>query len=259
MGRPTLTTFVRAQAWVIAVLVPLVLIGGAREARAQPLLADLSDHLIAITTAFTGADVVLFGAVDEPGDVVVVVRGPPQRTIVRLKSMVAGIWINTDSMEFDEVPSYYTVASNRPIGEIAGQGALGRHDIGLEHLRLAPVRDDIDPSTLTEYREALVRNKQRQGLYAIEPGRVAFLGQQLFRTNVYFPSNVPTGQYIIQVFLIRDGAVVSAQTTPLVVSKIGVGAAIFAFAQRQSAAYGAIAIVTAALAGWLGSVIFRRT
>ena len=38
-------------------------------ARAEALVADLTSHLIAITTGFTGASVVLFGAIDGPGDV----------------------------------------------------------------------------------------------------------------------------------------------------------------------------------------------
>ena len=45
-------------------------------ARAEGLVADLTSHLIAITTGFTGASVVLFGATDGPGNVIVAVRGP---------------------------------------------------------------------------------------------------------------------------------------------------------------------------------------
>jgi hypothetical protein len=69
---------------------------------------------------------------------------------------------------------------------------------------------------------------------------------------------VPTGTYLIQVFLVRDGDVVSGQTTPLVVSKVGIDAAISDFAIRQSAAYGAIAIAVALAAGWIASLPFRR-
>ncbi len=50
---------------------------------------------------------------------------------------------------------------------------------------------------------------------------------------------------------------VGAQTTPLVVSKVGVDAALSDFANRQAAAYGAIAVLTAVVAGWLASLPFR--
>ena len=53
------------------------------QARAQALVADLSDHFIAITTGFVGADVLLFGAIEGDGDVVVVLRGPSGKEVVR--------------------------------------------------------------------------------------------------------------------------------------------------------------------------------
>lgn len=225
--------------------------------RAQELVADLSSHLIAITTGFTGTDVVLFGAVDGPGDVAVVVQGPQGETVVRRKSRVAGIWLNTDSLGFAEVPGYYTVATTRPLAELAGEAVLSRHEIGVDHLRLVP-EEDVAPEELGAFRAALIRNKQEQGLYGAGTDQVAFLGGRLFRTTIYFPANVPTGAYTVGVFLIRDGEVVSAQITPLAVSKVGLSADVSEFATRQSALYGVFALVFAIAAGWLASVIFRK-
>jgi uncharacterized protein (TIGR02186 family) len=230
-----------------------------RAAWAQSLVADLSNHLIAINTGFVGTDVVLFGAVDGPGDVAVVVQGPPTEVMVRRKARVAGIWINAASMEFQQVPSFYSVATNRPLEQIIGDAVLARHEIGLGHLRLAPLSPGrASPDRIREFREALIRNKQEEGLYGKALGQVAFLGERLFRTNVYFPANVPTGAYTVSVFLIRDGDVVSAQTTPLAVSKVGFSAEIFEFAMRQSTFYGISAIIFAVAAGWLAGAIFRK-
>jgi uncharacterized protein (TIGR02186 family) len=106
--------------------------------------------------------------------------------------------------------------------------------------------------------QALTRIKTREGLFQSDAGKVTFLGAQLFRVDFRFPANVPTGSYLVEILLIRDGQVASAQTTPLVVSKIGVGADIFEFAHRHSAAYGIIAIVMALLAGWAAHLVFRR-
>ena len=158
-------------------------------------MADLSNHLIAITTGFVGTEVVLFGATDGPGDVAVVIQGPPTEVMVRRKSRVAGIWINTARMEFQQVPSFYSVATNRPLEQIIGDAVLARHEIGLDHLRLPPESGRASPDRVREFREALIRNKQEEGLYGKTHGQVAFLGERLFRTNVYFPANVPTGAY----------------------------------------------------------------
>ncbi len=72
-----------------------------------------------------------------------------------------------------------------------------------------------------------------------------------------FPANVPTGTYLVEIFLVRDRDVVGGQTTPLVVSKVGIDAAVSDFANREAAAYGAIAVLTAVVAGWLASLPFR--
>lgn len=227
--------------------------------RTQELVADLSDHLIAISTDFTGTEVVLFGALDGEGEIAVVVRGPAQNLVVRQKDRVAGIWVNRTSMTFAGAPSFYGVATSEPLVLLADDPTLERHGIGLRHLRLDPVdAEDATAAEIATFRRALIRAKQISGLYATDIGDVSFLGGRLFRTRLAFPANVPTGQYIVSVYLIRDGVVVNAQTTPLVVSKIGLGAEIFAYAQRRSAAYGLVAILVAVTAGWLASVFFRQ-
>jgi len=228
-----------------------------RPAAAQALVADLSEHLIAITTGFTGTDVLLFGATEGEGDVVVVVRGPPMGIVVRRQARVAGIWINEASLRFEGVPSYYALASSRPIEEIVPAELAARQQIGLSHLKLVPA-ENVSEREEVEFREALIRNKQRLGLFARAVGRVEFLGRRLFRTNVYFPANVPTGSYMVEVLLIRDGDIAQAQTTPLVVSKIGIGADAYEFAHRHSAAYGGVAIFGALMAGWFAHLAFRR-
>jgi len=250
----------RPGAWLRIVLLAGMLSAGAgRGAGAQALVADLSEHLIAISTAFTGTEVVLFGSIEPPGDVVVVVRGPPDAVVVRRKAPTAGIWINEASMTFADVPSFYGVASNRPVREFASEAALERHNIGLDSLRLDAVApEQYNPEQIAAFRAGLIRNMQEQGVYGADIGRVAFLGDRLFRTTLSFPANVPTGQFIVSVLLFRNGEVVAAQTTPLFVSKIGLGAEVFTFAVRHGAAYGAIAIVLAVASGWLASVIFRR-
>jgi uncharacterized protein (TIGR02186 family) len=225
-------------------------------ARAQALVADLSSHLVAITTGFTGTEVLLFGAVEGQGDVVVVVRGPDERIVVRHKARVAGIFINRKQMTFPKAPSFYAVAASQELDKIAPVAERARQELGLPYLRLAPDLEH-DPGTVAEYRTALIRNKEAEGLYGKAVAKVTFLGARLFRTNIYFPSNVPVGTYQVQVFLFRGGAIVGAQTTPLVISKIGASAEIYDFAHRQAAAYGAIAILLALGAGWLAGAIFR--
>ena len=238
-------------------LVVLALTCAAPAARAQ-LVADLSEHLIAITTGFVGTDVLLFGAIEGSGDVVVVVRGPQRTEIVRRKARIAGIWVNEREMALNNVPAFYVVASAKPLNEILSPVARMRHEIGFDFLHFTPARA-APPDEVEEFRRALIRNKQSEDLYVEETGKVSFLGSRLFRTRIYFPSNVPTGTYTADVFLVRDGNVVSAQSTPLVVGKVGFGAELFDFAHQRPALYGILAVMVALAAGWLAGVAFRRT
>lgn len=225
-------------------------------ALAQGLSADLTTHLIAITTGFTGASVVLFGATDGPGDVVVAVRGPEREMAVRRKSRVAGIWVNTREVTFTNVPSFYAIAASRPIEEIVSPAAASLYRLGVANLKLEaeqPARS-VD---IGLFRAALERTQRQDGLFVNRIGKVDFLGERLFRTTIAFPANVPTGTYLVEVFLVRDKDVVGGQTTPLVVSKVGVDAAVYEFSNRQPGFYGAIAVLTAVVAGWLASLRFR--
>jgi len=240
----------------LGVLLVLLLICRGSAARAEALVADLTSHLIAITTGFTGASVVLFGATDGPGDVIVAVRGPDREMTVRRKSRVAGIWVNTQQVTFVNLPSFYAVAASRPIADILSPAAAAFYRLGIANLKLAA--STPAPSVVVDaFRTALERTQQEAGLYVERMGKVDFLGERLFRTTITFPSNVPTGTYLVEVFLVRDRDIVSGQTTPLVVSRVGVDAAVFEFSTRQPGFYGAIAVLTAVVAGWLASLPFR--
>lgn len=236
----------------------LILLLLAGPSQAQPLVVDLSEHRVAITAGFSGAEVLAFGAVDEPGDVVVVVRGPPRPVTIHRKARVFGIWINTASMTFEQVPSFYAVASSRPLEEIAGANVLTRNQIGVDNLRLELPRAKASLNVAKVWRAALVRNQQSNGLYTSEVERIGFLGKRLFSTKIKFPANVPTGTYRATTYLLIDGRVESAQTTPLIINKAGIEAEVFDFAHEQSALYGIIAIVIALVAGWLAHVAFRE-
>lgn len=226
-------------------------------AQDQPLVVDLSDRLVAITTGFTGSRVLLFGATGGEGDVVVLVRGPAENTVVRRKSRVAGVWVNTDAVTFANVPGFYHIASNRPVAEIVRDSERRRLQIGLDQLRLEPI-EPLDEAEQTAFAAALVRNKQRLGLYATVPGEVAYLGNRLFSTPLVLPANVPTGLYTVEVFFVRNGRVVGAVSTPLSISKIGIEARTFRFAHQQAPYYGLIAIVIALVAGWFAGFVFRK-
>ena len=241
--------------WLLALAVAMA----ALPARAdQPLLADLTGHLIAITTGFTGTSVVLFGATDGPGDIVAIVRGPERDSVVWQKRHLAGMWINGPNVTFANVPSYYAVFSNRKLDDVVPPGAQAASQIGIANLRIDPRDPRTRQDETTRFRAALIDEQKRAHLFAEYPGSVAFLGDRLFRVTLGFPANVPTGNYLVEVLLVRNGKVVSGQTTPLVIAETGLGADVSEFADKYAALYGFAAILGAALLGWLASLPFRN-
>jgi uncharacterized protein (TIGR02186 family) len=227
-------------------------------ARADALVADLSSHSIAITTGFTGASVVLFGATDGPADVIAVIRGPERDVTIWRKDKIAGIWANAEAVTFANIPSFYAVAASRPLVEILAPSSAALYRIGVGNLKFE-TRSDVAPDRARLFADALIGVQRRAEVFGTAVGKIAFLGERLFRTAFTFPANIPTGSYLVEIFLIRDKDVVGGQTTPLVVSKVGVDAAVFDFARNRSLAYGAIAVVMAVMAGWLASLPFRNT
>jgi uncharacterized protein (TIGR02186 family) len=249
---------ITARSLLIAVACVLAWAFAGCAARGQePLVADLTEYRIAITTGFVGTDVYVFGAKSGPGDIIVIIRGPTMSYSVRRKDRIAGIWLNARRIDFDGVPSFYAIASTRPLDELMSSTTRLREEIGLDGLNLMP-EEDADSADIAEFRTALLRIKQSASLFGREPARVTVQNDPLFKTKVHFPANVPTGSYDIRVLLIRDGEIASAQTVPLQVSKSGLDALVYEFAYRQSAAYGLLAIIGALLAGWTAHLVFRK-
>ena len=241
---------------VAALILALAVLAGPC-AGAQTLTADLSSHVIGITTGFVGANLVLFGSTDKPGDVIVVVRGPSTELTVRRKEKILGVWINGSSAVFRDAPSFYAVAASRPLSEIASDANLTRYGIGLDKVKLKP-NQPVPEARLADFRAALLKNHRDADLYRDSVAPVTFLGEHLFRADMFFPANVPTGSYSVEVFLMSGGEVISAQTTPLIVSRIGFSNGVFVVAHRHAVLYGVGALTFAIAAGWAAGVAFRR-
>lgn len=217
------------------------------------VVADLSTDTIAISTGFDGTDLLLFGAIDGSGDIVLVVRGPEEPHSVRQKVRVAGIWANGPEQIFPDAPVFYRVASTRPLEDIAPAEILDRLQIGLDHLSLKP-----EEGPAPEYRAALIRNKQNLSLYSQGEGDVQVAEKRLFRSSVFFPANVPVGEYTVAVYFFQNGRLTGQVDRALEVGKVGLEAQVYEFAHDRGALYGIIAIAIAVFAGWAAGVMFRR-
>ncbi len=228
------------------------------EVATPELVVDLSLPRVSITSAFQGESILLFGMFDPPGEIVVVVAGPPARETVLRKQRFLGLWLNTGRQSFDDVPAYYAIAASQPLQRLLARGA-GGEILSLED-RLASVRPvrERAPEQLAQYRGGLVEVKRREGLYPAAIGQVTIQAGRLFRVDLPFPSRLPEGVYEIRTYLLRDGKIVAAVSRPLPVGKVGFSAQLAGWASHDGALYGLGAILLALVAGWLGGAIVRR-
>lgn len=235
----------------------------------ETVQADVSTRRIAVTSSFSGTGIIVFGAVDnsrqptaESGlyDVVIVVVGTPTKLVARKKSKVAGIWLNTSSVGFDSVPSYYAIASTRPIEEIASEEVLKASAIGFEYapMRLSKNAEQFSAAQIREFRDAVVRIKRKDRLFQKDEYAVAFVGKSLFRATIDVPANVTVGPFETRVFLFRDGELLSRYTARLNLEREGLESWIHAFAFGYPLFYGLATVLIAVGAGLIASTLFRK-
>jgi uncharacterized protein (TIGR02186 family) len=241
--------------------VPFALLLGA--ARDPILVPEVSDHEIQVRQGFTGQELLLFGAILSPEgtraaqdyDVVVVLKGPVQSIIVREKEQVAGIWINAHSAEFRSAPTFFAVASSRPIAEIVDQKTAAIYELGLPYLQLSPI-GAIDPREQARFAAGLVDLMRRQGHYKQDEGGVRVSGGVLYQARISLPSSVLTGTYTAETFAIRRGKVVASASSTVEVSKRGFERFVALAAERQSILYGLFAVLTSVGMGLLAGRLF---
>lgn len=257
---------IRVGAFVLAVLLAMAgapraqAPGPAAAANTPQLTADISTDRVEITTGFTGASVMVFGATErligpESGeDVVVVAWGPPQATVVRRKVNVLGFWLNGPAATFRQVPGFYAIAATRPVWEVLPEDVRRTARLGLEALPLG-----ASGSQAPAFRAALLELKQQDGRWQEYAAPVAVAGGRLFSARLSFPDTVQTGDYRVEVLLVREQRIIARQELFLRVDRVGTAASIATVARTAPLVYGIGCIVLAALAGWLGSVMFRRS
>ena len=229
------------------------------------LVPDVSARSIEIRYSFTGAQLLLFGAIlypggrapDRPLDIAVVVKGPVQPILVREKQQIAGIWMNADSYRFRSAPSYYAIASSRPVRDLVDERTAAIYELGVRDLQLSPGGGAL-PEKERRFEAGLLDLRQRQRLYAEDPTGVEISERVLYRARINIPSQVPVGTYTAETFLIDDGRVVAAATREIEIGKSGFERFIAVAARRYAVFYGLAAVLLSLGLGWFAAWLFAR-
>ena len=251
--------------WRAPALIAAALVLGGAAPESPVLVPEVSQHAIHVEQGFTGADLLLYGAiltgegqpVEGDYDIVVVVEGPSRAVTVREKRKVAGIWVNADSNRFRSAPGFYAVAASRPVGEIVDPRTAAIYELGLKFLQLSPI-GSIDPEREAPFARGLVEHMMRTGLYQEDDHAVTISHKVLYQARITLPSSVPIGDYTAETFAIRDGRVVASETTRIRVDKQGFARLIAERAQHAGFAYGLVAVALSVAMGWIAGRLFAR-
>jgi len=245
---------------LVAFIAPLLI------AADKPVLVpDISARQVQIRYSFTGAQLLLFGAVVYPGgrppdrqvDIAVVLRGPVQPILVREKMKIAGIWMNADSNRFRSAPSFYAVASSRPIKDLLDERTAAIYELGLHNLQLSPGGGAL-PEKERRFEAGLLDLRSRQSLYQENPHGVEINGGVLYRAVITIPSQVPVGTYTAETFLIDRHKVVAAATRDIQIDKSGFERFVALAARRHRLLYGLTSVALSLGLGWAAAAAFRR-
>jgi uncharacterized protein (TIGR02186 family) len=236
----------------------------ALTAQRDPILVpEVSQHEIRVRQGFTGTELLLYGAIldpegrraRQPYDIVVVLKGPTEPILVREKAKKLGVWVNAQSTAFRSAPSFFSVASSRPIAEIVDDRTAAIYELGLGFLQLSPT-GAIDPVEQARFTKGLVDLRQREGLYRENGTGVTISNGVLYQARIAVPSNVITGRYTAETFAIAEGRVIASAIAEVQVEKQGFERFVAEQADGSSFLYGLFAVFLSLFMGWLAGRVF---
>lgn len=227
------------------------------------LVPEVSQSEVKVRQGFTGTQLLLFGAILDPAgrragakyDIVVVLKGPAEPIRMREKERFAGMWVNAASSDFRSAPSFFAVASSRPVAEIVDEKTAAIYELGTDFIQLSP-SGQIDPEKQRRFAEGLVEQRQRLGLYNEDMRGVRVSEQVLYQARIALPSNVTTGKYTAETFAISQGRVIASAVADVNVRKTGVGRFVELASQDWSLTYGLVAVMLSIGMGWVAGRLF---
>lgn len=242
------------------VLFALLLLTAARD---PILVPEVSQHEVQVRQGFRGTELLLFGAILTPEgtragqdyDIVVALKGPTRSIVLREKSRIAGIWVNADSAEFRSAPTFFAVASSKPIASIVDDKTAAIYELGLPWLQLSPI-GSYNPKEQTRMSAGLVDLMSREGLYQQDQRGVSISEQVLYQARISLPSSVQTGTYTAETFAINHGRVVASAISRVVVKKQGFERVVAQFAEQNGLLYGLIAVALSVGMGIVAGRLF---
>jgi uncharacterized protein (TIGR02186 family) len=244
----------------IVVLMLAFLLPFSSHAQEQPksLAIALSQDEINISTGFSGTQVTLFGEQNISGDIAIVIRGPQRNIILKEKRKILGFWLSRHNAIFDQVPSFYAVASSRPIDMLSTPATLKAHQIGLDNISIKLKDESKRPDVKRRAQDAFIQTKQIDGLYVLRSVNIDYVTDSLFKVRLDFPANIAVGEYTVEAYLFQNRQLAATDKLKLNIKQVGFNAELKEFSQNRQWLYALVLITLALLFGWGATELLRR-
>ncbi|MFZ3047745.1 MAG: TIGR02186 family protein [Desulfatirhabdiaceae bacterium] len=216
---------------------------------------------IAIDTFYFGSTVSISGMLPQGCDAVVRIMGESGDLKMKRKGKVFGLlWMNRDTVTFQSVPGAFLLTTPGGFETLLNgrQQDAPVWEIGLTALQNR-IRVSPDSSEQKSLIQDLMKLKAEEGIYAIHTGiRYTPLSgdQKKFETDLTIPPKLPPGSYVVEVYAVRGGDIVSRYQHPLTLKLESFPGIMSTMAFDHSAMYGILATLIAVVAGLLTGVFF---
>ena len=265
----------RRAAFILCLLAALSPSGRAA-AQDSALIVNVAPQQIHMQTDFSGARVLVFGAIDpelapveDELQLVVTLSGPPRLYQLRRRQKLGLIWVNAPQAVRAEGPSFYALASSAPLADSAALAVRQRHLLGVDTLFMSNIshpegrREESASRQNTNAAprvppQVLVENLRQRGFYTEHIGALRIIRNQLFRAALDIPPGAPSGSYQLSAYLLHRGQLISRQSLPVQLVPAGLEQRLRRLAFERPLVYGLLAVLLAALWGGLTALLPQR-
>jgi len=220
---------------------------------------DISENNIKIETNFIGKEVIIFGILNDDQETIMTIKGPEKNAVIQKKERILGFWFNTKKITYNQIPSIFFIASSNKIEDILPTSKIIKEELSFNYLLENKIsqRNFISDISLDTWKDNFVRIKKNKNLF--KEYKIENIDNKLFQTRVFFPAKSIPGEYIVNVYQIKDNLILNNKEKIITLKKSGIGNQIYNFAHKNAAAYGLFVIIFAVLSGFLAATLFRRS
>jgi hypothetical protein len=237
----------------------------------------LSPEQVRMGAFYNGARVRIEGTAPAGSRVLVVIRGEEKDEIFNRKGRVGPIWLNTDKVHVTNAPALFLSYGSDDVRSLLDGAVVDQYQVdeaaikkrmscrvhckcaltktepaGSKHLACTGVEPDARDGELL--RTNYLKLKADEGSYQTFPRAVQIAadasGGARYRLEFLWPRKAPPGTYQVEVYAVRNRAIIARAGTRLPVVEVGFPAFMASLAGEHPWFYGLIAVVAAVIAGF---------